>query len=67
MTPSKLVPCAAPGVCRNVAYQDDNGDYDLRGVKDTVEVPDDFAGVAYCSVECMLYSGGGPDQQECEV
>jgi hypothetical protein len=34
-----------------------NGDPDDCRPRQTVEVPDDFSGDAYCSIECAAYDG----------
>ena len=51
----KNIPCSGPG-CEQVAanYETDRP----RGVI-LIEVPDDYQGKAYCSIECRAYADSG--------
>jgi len=55
MTPRRV--CDGPGSCRNVGVFDATGEYDLVGVKESVDAPDGYEGPAYCSLECAAYAG----------
>jgi len=51
----KQIPCSGPG-CSKVFT---NHETDLpRGVK-LIEVPDEYQGKAYCSIECKVYDDSG--------
>jgi hypothetical protein len=48
----KKVPCACKTCCNRRSHHESDGD---GRPQQTVEVPDNFIGKAYCSIECMLY------------
>lgn len=53
----KTVPCSAPSACKTRTVRGDDGEVECVGVRRAVEVPDDFEGQAFCSLECAAYAG----------